>query len=720
MTPMERRLHVPCGVEGVTAARAMMSLSSRRARRRQARMGCRARGAPKFLDQTGIGASKSASRWSKTVEGTSPSTDRSIMRPLFGIAACLLCMAIAASARAAERPLYGFDQQGIARELGLEQTYLTLPTAQGAAASLSALTAQARFDGSWGDGESARWMADRLRSFGWQTELAQFPAPLEWPKRIELELLAPQRVRFDLRESADANDTDAPRADAGIPFAYGSPDGNVRAPLVYADRGSAEDFAALVRAGVEVKGAIALLRNGAGHAGDVAQNAERAGAAGVILYPDPADDGTGRGTALPAGPWRPMGSARRVNVTTRVPLKIPVLPVTPAVAQRLLAAIPGSEAPTRWRGGLPAAYHLGRGGMVHLDVLLKRRIARLTNVVAMLPGQDPRDAVVIGSHRDAWAYGAADDASGIATLVEVARGLGYLYRAGWRPRRTIVVTGLDGAEIGSTGAYALAFEHQLPGRIAAYIDCDTCVTGSRFEAGALAPLAPLVRESAAAVPDGGGSTLAARWGGGTDLPLTTGDAAIFAYEAGVATIGVRFAGPYGVDGSAFDDARWMGTFGDPGYARHRELAQVIGTLALRLADAASLPQRWSAYGPTLDAALRSLSLDVKRSDLPIDLQPLRSAVQAFERSAARSDARIAAGTMPDAAQLDAASALIVRGADGPFNVIYGTGGGTGTLPAIAKPLVAGNEGRIEWGIETSAAALRRASDALNHPGSPTS
>ncbi len=624
------------------------------------------------------------------------------MRPLFGIAACLLCMATAAPARAAEPPLYGFDQPGSARELDLEQTFRTLPTAQGAAVSLSALTAHARFDGSWGDDESAHWLVDQLRSLGWQTQLAPFPAPLEWPRRIEVELLAPHRVRFDLRESADANDPAAPRADAGIPFAYGSPDGDVRAPLVYAGRGTPADFAALARAGVEVKGAIALLRNGAGYAGDVAQAAERAGALGVILYPDPADDGAGRGATVPAGPWRPMGSARRTNVTTRVPLRIPVLPVTPAVAQRLLDTIPG--APSK----------LGRGALVHLDVLLKRRTARLTNVVAMLPGQDPNVSVVIGAHRDAWAYGAADDASGIATLVEVARGLGYLYRAGWRPRRTIVVAGLDGAEIGLTGAYALAFDRQLPGRIAAYIDCDACVTGARFEAGALAPLVSLLRASAAAVPDGGGSTLAARWGGGTSLPLTTGDAAIFAYEAGVATLDVRFAGPYGVDGSAFDDARWMDAFGDPNYARHRELAQVIGTVALRFADAASLPQRWSAYDPTLDAALRNLSLEVKRIDLPIDLQPLRSAIQAFERSAARSDARIAAGSLPDAAQLDAANALIVRGGDGPFNAIYGAGGGAETLPAIVKPLAAGNEGRIEWGVQTTVAALRRASDALNH------
>ena len=38
--------------------------------------------------------------------------------------------------------------------------------------------------------------------------------------------------------------------------------------------------------------------------------------------------------------------------------------------------------------------------------------------------------VLLGNHRDAWVYGAADPNSGTASLLEVGRGLGELLRGG--------------------------------------------------------------------------------------------------------------------------------------------------------------------------------------------------------------------------------------------------------------------------------------------------
>lgn len=50
----------------------------------------------------------------------------------------------------------------------------------------------------------------------------------------------------------------------------------------------------------------------------------------------------------------------------------------------------------------------------------------------------PDRYVLIGNHRDAWGYGAADPSSGTAQLLETARVLGKLREEGWRPRRTLV------------------------------------------------------------------------------------------------------------------------------------------------------------------------------------------------------------------------------------------------------------------------------------------
>ncbi len=70
------------------------------------------------------------------------------------------------------------------------------------------------------------------------------------------------------------------------------------------------------------------------------------------------------------------------------------------------------------------------------------------------PGTNPKQSVVLGGHRDAWVYGVSDDGSGIATLLEVARGLGKLHRNGWTPKRTIVIAGWDAEEIGELGSAA--------------------------------------------------------------------------------------------------------------------------------------------------------------------------------------------------------------------------------------------------------------------------
>ena len=52
---------------------------------------------------------------------------------------------------------------------------------------------------------------------------------------------------------------------------------------------------------------------------------------------------------------------------------------------------------------------------------------------------EPDRYVLIGNHRDSWVYGAVDAGTGTAVTNEIARGLGELKKAGWKPRRTIKV-----------------------------------------------------------------------------------------------------------------------------------------------------------------------------------------------------------------------------------------------------------------------------------------
>lgn len=82
----------------------------------------------------------------------------------------------------------------------------------------------------------------------------------------------------------------------------------------------------------------------------------------------------------------------------------------------------------------------------------ERKLAKIQNIFGIIRGQEEPDRyVLLGNHRDAWIYGAVDPSSGTAVLLDVARRLGRMLRAGWAPRRTIVLCSWDAEEFGMVG-----------------------------------------------------------------------------------------------------------------------------------------------------------------------------------------------------------------------------------------------------------------------------
>src|SRR5881409_3087177 len=80
-------------------------------------------------------------------------------------------------------------------------------------------------------------------------------------------------------------------------------------------------------------------------------------------------------------------------------------------------------------------------------------IRPLYDVIATIPGTAAADRlVVLGNHRDACTYGAVDPNSGTASFLETARGLAAAQKAGWRPRRSIVLASWDAEEYGLIGS----------------------------------------------------------------------------------------------------------------------------------------------------------------------------------------------------------------------------------------------------------------------------
>src|SRR4029077_20893307 len=216
-----------------------------------------------------------------------------------------------------------------------------------------------------------------------------------------------------------------------------SADGDVTAPLVYVNYGVPADYEALERRGISVKGAIVIARYGGSWRGIKPKVAYEHGAVGCLIYSDPKDDGFAAGETFPKGPYRPKDGVQRGSVMDMpvypgdpltpgvgatkdakrldrkdavTIMKIPVMRISYADAEPLLAALSGPVAPPAWRGGLPITYHLGPGAArVHLKLSFDWTLKPLYNVVARLPGSlFPDEWVVRGNHHDGWVNGAED------------------------------------------------------------------------------------------------------------------------------------------------------------------------------------------------------------------------------------------------------------------------------------------------------------------------
>ena len=131
------------------------------------------------------------------------------------------------------------------------------------------------------------------------------------------------------------------------------------------------------------------------------------------------------------------------DYTSLVP-SIPSIPLSYGDAVPILSALGGPDADelgSDWSGSLNITYTVGPSPFsLSLTVSNAFKVAPVPNVVGRIPGSLPEEddhPVLLGNHRDAWVFGAADPNSGTASLLEVAKGLGELVKEGWQPKNSI-------------------------------------------------------------------------------------------------------------------------------------------------------------------------------------------------------------------------------------------------------------------------------------------
>lgn len=199
-----------------------------------------------------------------------------------------------------------------------ERVFLNTPTAHSARANLKHITSRPHVAGTPGDYAMASFVRDEMRRAGiHDAQIDPQKVLLSYPINRSLELVdSSGRVvqRTPLAEAILPSDPTSDTWWRNHTFNAYSPSGNVTAPVIYANFGFPEDFAALEAAGVRVKGAIALMRYGKCFRGLKAMNAEKHGAIGALIYSDPHEDGYAKGTVYPDGPWRPPTSVQRGSI----------------------------------------------------------------------------------------------------------------------------------------------------------------------------------------------------------------------------------------------------------------------------------------------------------------------------------------------------------------------------------------------------------------------
>ena len=551
-------------------------------------------------------------------------------------------------------PIRGFTVESSRAERELERRFREMPRTDSLRSYMKRLAARPQHLGSAYGKDNAEWLLNLFKSWGLDASIEEFEVLFPTPKSRLLEMVAPTRLVAKLAEPAVPGDAYSAQQKEQLPTynAY-SIDGDVTGPLVFVNYGVPADYERLERMGVSVKGAVVIAKYGGSWRGIKPKVAAEHGAVGCLIYSDPEDDGFGQGDTYPRGPYRPRDGVQRGSVmdmplypgdpltpgvgatanATRLPMdrvptltKIPVLPISYADAEPLLAAIGGRIVPPEWRGGLPVTYKVGPGpARVRLAVSFNWDRVKLYNVMVRIPGSTAPDQWVIrGNHRDGWVNGAEDPISGLVPLMEELRGVSELLKTGWRPRRTMIYAAWDGEEQGLIGSteWAEAHADELRRKAVVYLNTDSNGRGF-FGAGGSHSLQRFMNDVVKDVIDpetglsvwkrsqlatianaaapyrgslrGGGDLRIAALGSGSDFTP-------FLQHLTIATLNFGFGGEdgNGIYHSIYDNFEHFTRWNDSSFVYGRALAQTGGIAMLRLANAELLPFEFSSLSSTVD------------------------------------------------------------------------------------------------------------------------
>ena len=500
-------------------------------------------------------------------------------------------------------------------------------------------------------------------------EVTQYPYDIylsNKPGTSELSIVRPKRMPLNQKEDILEEDpfSSDPLLWKGWNAYSGS--GDVTAEIVYVNYGRKEDFEILKELGVSVKGKIVLARYGGNFRGYKAKFAEANGALGLIIYTDPKDSGFTKGLVYPEGPYYNSSTIQRGSLLTEdftgdpltpfepaLPLdgkqkikrldpkdtqlhKIPVTPIGYGEAQKIIGQMKGDPVPLLWQGGLPFTYRVqgGENLIVNLKVDQPKNIVRVYNVVGKLKGSTfPDEWIILGCHYDAWGFGATDPNSGTAMLLSLTETLGRMVKAGFRPKRSILIGHWDAEEHGVIGSaeWVEQMRKTLKSNAIAYMNFDGGVSGKNFGTSSAPSLKKIAIDASKKINhpyknkslyDVWNKTNASEppignLGGGSDHIA-------FYMHAGVPSISGGTGGA-NLYHSNYDSFEFYKRFVDPEFKMGAMIEQWSGLMALKLSDSDIIPYDLNRY-----------ALDLKKhfSDAETKIKTYNSEFSGFKLSKA--------------------------------------------------------------------------------------
>lgn len=188
-------------------------------------------------------------------------------------------------------------------------SFLELPESMSIRSYNQDLTASAHRAGTPEQIATGDYVVDLLNEYGWDAKLEEFTGLLNNPGENSVSITSPPEAVYECTLNEPALEQ---TFNQSFPSYVGySANGDVTGELVYVNYGLIDDYLMLDEMGISLEGKVVIARYGRSFRGTKVWLAELRGAAAVLLYSDPQDDGYARGEVYPEGPWRPEWGIQR-------------------------------------------------------------------------------------------------------------------------------------------------------------------------------------------------------------------------------------------------------------------------------------------------------------------------------------------------------------------------------------------------------------------------